>query len=296
MPFILLAGVLVGISALLVVLALTTGRGLTVGTARLLEGAAAAQGPVGIPPQERIAALRQQAVAALDRFGRGKKVSRSLEQRLKWAGVSLSPAAWQMLPYPLAALGVVAGIAIGEAAAPSYLPVVALVGALVGGMAPSFALSSRLSRRRVRIASEILTYTEYLAMAMQAGADFRTAVAQVEDRFPGPVAEAFSTAVFTSSIGGELDDGLREAQATLNNRDADAIITVLIKQRIYGAQGTAQLLESVAAVRRERVEKVLEKASRAAMMLLLPIAIFIIPVFFGLILYPMLSQAMSVLK
>lgn len=295
MPFALLAGVLCGISVLLFFLAGVTSRGRTVGTLRLLEGAAAAQGPVGIPPRERLAALQRQAVATLDRFGRGKRVSRSLEQRLKWAGVGLSPEAWQMLPYPLAAVGAVMGVALGEAA-PHYLPVTTLACALAAGVGPSVFLSSRLARRRVRIASEILTYTEYLAMAMQAGADFRTAVSQVEERFPGPVAEAFSMAVFTSAIGGELDDGLRAAQATLNNRDADAIISVLIKQRIYGAQGAEQLLESVAAVRRERVEKVLEKASRAAMLLLLPIALFIIPVFFGLILYPMLSQAMAVLR
>lgn len=296
MPFTLLFSVLIGIAALLFFLARATARGLSIGAQRLLEGGAAAgPGPVGIPPRERLAALQRQAAESLQRLGRGKRAPRSLGQRLKWAGVGLSPEAWQALPYPLGALGGVLGIAAGLAV-PHYLPVTVFAGALVGGAGPSVWLSSRLTRRRVRIAAEILTYTEYLAMAMQAGADFRTAVSQVEERFPGPVADAFSTAVFTSAIGGELDDGLRAAQATLSNRDADAIISVLIKQRVYGAQGADQLLESVAAVRRERVEKVLEKASRAAMMLLLPIAIFIVPVFFGLVLYPMLSQAMAVLR
>ncbi len=295
MPFIVLAAALTGIACLLLYLALSTGRGFSPGGQRLISGdSAASDTRVGILPQERLAELRRQAEQWVNKLGRNKKVPSNLGQRLKWSGIQMSPGAWQMLPYPLAGLGAVVGVGIGEFV-PPYLPVTVLGCAFAAGMVPAFLLSARLSRRRMRIASEILTYSEYLAMAMQAGADFRTAVGQVEERFPGPVAEAFSTAVLTSAVGGQMDDGLRAAQAVLNNPDADAIIGTLIKQQQYGAQSAEELLKSVAGVRRNRVEKVLEKASRAALMLLLPIAVFIIPVFFGLILWPMLSQAMGVL-
>ena len=299
MPFLSVGATLAGMAMLVGYLAALAGRAETGTATRRLVAAAGGADAAGDPLlnavdlKERLRILRQRSEAALARFGNGKPPD-ALTQRLKWAGISLMPQAWRMLPWPTGALGAVAGTVVGVVA-PHYLPVLVLGGAMVGAMLPNAILNQRLAARRMRIASEILTYTEYLAMAMMAGADFRSAVRQVQERFVGPVSDAFSAAVLSSGVGGRLDDGLREAQAVLRNRDADVIVDTLVKNLQLGAECAERMLAAVETVRRERAERVLEKAGRAAVYLLIPIVVFIVPVVFALIVFPMLHQAITVL-
>lgn len=292
-PFAILSAALGGIAVLVGYLALSIREPSAV-VKRLTAAEAAFEQTLprsfaeGLP--ERVAAMRQRAVEALGQLNKGAKVSGDLTRRLKWAGITLSPEVWVLLPYLLGTLGVVVGVSLGMLH-PRYILPVTVVCAGLGALAPTLWLSQRLSARKARIASEILTYTEYLAMATQAGADFRTAVRQVAERFPGPVSEAFAQALLTSGIGGRMDDGLRAAQAELNNRDADAVVDALMKQQQWGSECAWMLLASTAAIRKERTERVMERASRSALLMLLPAVIFVLPVIFGLVLYPLLGQA-----
>ena len=296
MRFEVISSALLGLAAMLFFLA-TRMRSVSPVVQRMLVGSMLAPQPIRTPtlPREQ---LRRAATEALGRVGKalggqGQQMT-DLSRQLRWAGITLSPEAWSVLPLFTAVLGLVFGALVGLLH-PGVELFTILLGAVVGAAAPRLLLRQRLSARKARIAADILSYTEYLAMATQAGADFRTAIRQVVSRFPSPVSEAFVAAVQTAGVGGRIDDGLRAAQAELDNPDADAIIEALLRQNQWGSEVAEMLLDAVAAIRKERVEKVVEKASRSSLLLLVPMLVFELPVVFALVIWPLLQQALHTL-
>jgi len=286
---------LAGFAAIAATLVAFADRDFAPGMRRLVEGEEAATLP-SAPPRAMRASLEQarlRALRMLEAMGRGIRAPEGLERRLRWAGIGISPTAWQALPPFLGLAGLALGVALSAAA--GHVLVFAMLGGLGGATSPSIFLSRRLAARRGRIAREILSYTEYLAMAMRAGADFRIAVRQVRDRFPGPVADAFSGALLSMDAGGRVDDGLQLAQEELANPDVDAIIDVLRNGLKLGAQCADMMLEAVQGLRRQRAEQVMETAGKATLLLLLPLAVFDLPAVFLIAIYPMLSQALGFL-
>ncbi len=288
-----LAAALTGLAILFATLAIIAGRGAKMLATRRLNTTTTDPLYRETDKAQRIAMLRQRAEDALSHIA-GNRAPEVLAQRLKWARISVSPPAWRMLPWASGAVGAVLGMLV-SILLPRYAILLPVAMGGLGAAMPSLYLNQRLSARKSRIASEILTYIEYLAMAMGAGAEFTVATQQVADRFPGPVSEAFTAAVLSTNVGGHLDDGLRAAQAVLNNRDADTLIDTIIKKVQLGAECAEHMLNSAASVRREHGERVMEKAGKSAVMLLFPIVIFILPAVFLIVLFPMLHQAISVL-
>ncbi len=296
MPFIVLSSALTGVAVLVLYLSRFAAQGTSLVVQRLRAGADAAgqgtPGNFGLTMEERAAAIRARAVGALTRLGGRLAQPEGLPRRLKWAGITWSAAAWQALPYPLAGIGAVLGGAAGQVVHRDLVPLV-LAGGFLGALWPSLYLTSRLGARKSRIAREILTYAEYLAMAIKAGADFRVAVDQVEERFPGPVAEAFTGALVAAGIGGSMDEGLRRVEEELDNPDAHTVINTLSNTLTYGAACADHLVNAVQSIRKERTEKVMEKAGRSAVLLLLPTVVFVMPVVFLLVVFPMLHSALA---
>ena len=225
------------------------------------------------------------------RPGSAGAVDPELARDLRWAGITMQPSVWQTLPYPLAVVGAVLGAAMG--AVSGHLIVPTFVGALLGFFGPAGFLRLRLSRRTARIASEILTYTEYLAMAMKAGADFRIAIVEVGERFPGPISEAFQVALVGANLAGRLDDGLRSVRRELANEDAAALIDVLRRNLNLGAECADMLLAQTKALRAQRAAKVKERAGKMNTTLILLMGIFVLPPIFLILVGPTFSQALK---
>ena len=297
MPFIAVCSTLAGIATLVAVLAMQV-RAPSAGIRRILQGALAAEAADGLPPRtcaDRVAEARRRLTAALEAFGGRMRTPEGQARRLKWAGVTMRPEAWQALPYPLGGIGAVLGAAAG-AALHRDLVVATVAGAGLAAALPSVVLAARLGARRSRIARDVLSYAEYLAMALKAGADFRTAIEQVEERFPSPVSEAFAAALLSCGLGGCMDDGLRMVQAELDNPDADVILDLLGKQYQVGSRCADMLADQIRSTRKERLERTTEKAGRVAMILLLPAMVFDLPVVFFIIVFPMLREAIGFLR
>jgi tight adherence protein C len=288
------AAALAGFAGLTATVAIAADRPLAPGLARIKQGEDAVLSATP-PPAVRWgwAEARERALRLLEAMGRGVRAPEGLARQLKWAGIGIPPAAWQALPYFLGLAGLALGVAASAAA--GHVLVLAVLGGFAGAVGPSVYLSRRLAARRGRIAREILSYSEYLAMAMRAGADFRVAVRQVQERFPGPVADAFAGALLTMNAGGRVDEGLRLAQEEMCNPDVDAIIDVLRQNLMLGAQCADFILNTVQSLRRQRAEQVMETAGKATLLLLVPLAVFDLPAVFFVAVFPMLSQALGFL-
>ena len=296
MPFIAASSTLLGIAVLVLYLAGSV-RAPSAGIRRIQAGALAADAAEGSLPRssaDRVAAVRRRVTAELERFGERMRTPEGLARRLKWAGVTMRPEAWQALPYPLGGIGAVLGAVLGVALHRDQV-VATVAGAGLAAALPTVVLSLRLRARRMHIARDVLSYAEYLAMAMRAGADFRTAIQQVEERFPSPVSEAFSAAILSSGLGGRMDDGLRMVRDELDNPDADVVLDLLSKQYQVGARCADMLTDQIRSTRKEAQERVMEKAGRVAMVLLLPAMVFDLPVVFLIIVFPLLHEAIGFL-
>jgi Flp pilus assembly protein TadB len=287
------SAVLAGFAGMAATIGVFAERGLAPGLQRLMDGEAAAVAVQHRPERNRLEEARTRALRLLTQLGQSARPAEGIEQRLRWAGLSIPPTAWQALPPVLGMLGVVAGL--GASLLVGHAVLLAVGGMLAGVLGPNLLLSRRLARRKTRIARDILTYSEYLAMAMRAGAAYTMAIRQVQDRFPGPVADAFAGALMTVSTGGHVDEGLRLVQQELSNPDVDAIIDVLRQNIMLGAQCADLILSAVQVLRRQRTEQVMEVAGKATLLLLLPLAIFDLPAVFAIAVFPMMHQALGAL-
>lgn len=242
------------------------------------------------------AAARTAVSRALDRIQPHARrfATDEVEQRLLWAGVALSPdrfAAARLLCAGALSLaialssGAVSGVAL--AAVP-----MGLVGAGLGWLAPDLWLEQRLRQRQSQMARELPTFVDLLATAAQAGLPLDEALRVVGTRSSGVLAQTFLRALRAREAGQTLEAALEWAASRLGNRDVENIARTIAQARQYGTPVSRVLGEIGDAVRRERVERARERAGRTGTLVILPVALFILPVTVVILAYPALVSVL----
>jgi len=300
--FIPVLSVLLGLGVLLVGLLLAFAIGAPSAFIERIRGMRGAR-PVShqaLTTAQRIEEARKRLLSTLERIGgraaanQGQQRREKLQQQLRWAGIRLSPDAWQSMPIVTGILGLVLGALLTVIQPRLALPILLFCGAL-GAMAPTIYLTHRLSARREKIANSVLTYIESLGFALQAGADFRQAAAMLAEQFPGPVAEAFVEAVRNEhEMRNEMDAGLMRVQADLNNPDVDALIQMLSAAQHYDADLASNMHDYVHAVRAQRGERIHERVGKVTSRIVLVTAVCGVGPIMGLIVYPMFKSVLGV--
>lgn len=223
--------------------------------------------------------LRDTIVRAL---GRASGSGQSLDRRLAQAGLELDGARFRgrQLGWSVAGFGAgsaaVLALALGGRMSPP-LAVLPILGAAVAALSTDALLSARVAARRNRLADELPTVLEFLALCLSAGESLVDALRRVAGVGSGELTDELRRVVLAIGTGSSLSDALTEMSDRLQlpglARATDQIVAALE----HGAP-LAGVLQSQATDAREEARRTLiEQAGRREILMLLPLVFLILP-------------------
>jgi tight adherence protein C len=226
--------------------------------------------------------------AALGRFGLGGGAD--LERKLAAARPGVDPVQFfgEKAVCALVGLGVCPLLAALGAEPFGPWPVwlwVALAGA--GFAAPDAELERRLAARRARAVMELPVLLDLLAICVSAGLALEQALEHVARQGHGAVAGELRRAVRDMALGGL--SVIEALEATAGRNAVPELSRVVGQLRAGHDQGLplAQTLAAEAAALRERKRlRIVEEGGKAGVRMVLPVAVFILPVLFVVLLWP----------
>jgi tight adherence protein C len=182
---------------------------------------------------------------------------------------------------------VVAGLALGFVVAHGAGRVLlGLVFAAAGILFPGFFLSKAASRRAERIDSELPHFVDQLALVIEAGMSFDAALTYLAEVNEGPLAEEMQRVLTELRVGESRRAAIRSFAVRVGSDDAIAFANAVLASDQLGSPLGAILRSQASDLRHRRQIYAEERAQKAPVKMLVPMAIFILPVMFVLILAP----------
>ena len=192
----------------------------------------------------------------------------------------------------LATGGVLAGLLIFALSANAKAAFwFALPCAICGWFFPGAALESRAENRRREIVRGLPFAIDLIGSAMQAGLDFNAAVRYyVGLGLKTPVAEEFGVMLHEAELGKSRIEALQ----AMAQRVQTPVVTSFVDAVAHGIDVGASLVGTMRMqgedMRRARFSLAEEKAARAPSIMIIPLAIFIMPAVFVIVLVPVILR------
>lgn len=246
---------------------------------------------VPAPPWEKTASgamsILERLLDRLRPYG-ARATPEDVEQRLLWAGLSMDAQRFGSIRLLCTCVGAAAGILlIGPLLGSlSSALLMGVVGAAAGWIGTDQWLTARIRRRHRDVEKELPTYVGLLATAMAADLTLEQALEQVRLEFPGILSTVFAAAGRARLAGQTLDEGLLWAADQLGHPDVTNVVQQIIKARQYGtplSDELGHLATTLEHIERQRAE---ERARRLGVLLILPVAMFIMPATLLILGYP----------
>lgn len=168
------------------------------------------------------------------------------------------------------------------------------VGFVVGFLAPDWQLEHRLAARRTAVVMELPAILDMLTISASAGLALEQTVDLVARQSSGTVAQELRQVSREMALGQHTLAEALEAMAARNG--VPELTSVVSQLEAAHAQGIplVQTLSTQADALRERKRlRLVEEGGRATVKMLLPVAVFILPVLFVVLLVPAGVQMMN---
>jgi tight adherence protein C len=183
----------------------------------------------------------------------------------------------------LTALGLLAGFTLANGGGRILL---AIAFGVAGIYIPGFLLKKAATNRTARIDGELPHFVDQLAIAIEAGMSFDAALSYLIDASEGPLTEELRRVMTELRVGQSRRAALRSFADRVGSENAIAFANAVLASEQLGSP-LAEILHAQAAdLRHRRQMHAEEQAQKAPVKMLFPIAIFILPVLFVIILAP----------
>ncbi|MDQ4214107.1 type II secretion system F family protein [Microbacterium capsulatum] len=202
--------------------------------------------------------------------------------RLAQAGLRGGPAAFRsrQLIWVLVGLGIGAGVTIALVLAGRLSPPVVLLpvlAAVIAGVGCDALLGARAKARVARLAEELPTVLEFLALCLSAGEGLPDAIRRVAVAGSGELSAELRAVILAVNTGSSLADALGDCAHRLQipslSRAVDQIVAALER----GAPLAAVLQAQASDAREETKRGLIEQAGRKEILMLLPLVFAILP-------------------
>jgi tight adherence protein C len=168
----------------------------------------------------------------------------------------------------------------------------------VGGYLPRFILKRLIARRQLRLRWGLADALDLMVVSIEAGLGLNAALVRVgvELREVHPdISEEFELCNLEIRVGRERDEALRNLSERAGVDDLKSLVAMLIQADRFGtsiARAVRVYADSLRTKRRQRAE---QAAQKAAVKLLMPLALFLFPTLFIVILGPAALNLMDTL-
>src|SRR3954454_629025 len=161
-----------------------------------------------------------------------------------------------------------------------------LVFAAGGIILPRFLLSKAATRRAEQIDSELPHFVDQLALIIEAGMGFDAAVTYLAEVSDGPLGEEMRRVLTELRVGESRRVAIRNFAVRVGSDETMAFANAVLASDQLGSPLGGILRAQASDLRHRRQTYAEERAQKAPVKMLLPMAIFILPVMFIIILAP----------
>jgi tight adherence protein C len=216
--------------------------------------------------------------------------SDQLEDRLSAAGVRrLNAQQFLALKTILASFGIVLGLAGGGISLKGFG--LAFLFMACGLLVPDMVLVRMMGERAKRLSAHLPQAIDQIAISLEAGLGFDAAVSYFVRRSRSPLAGEFRTLLTEIRMGEPRTTALKRLSERVRSDDMRKFVQTLVQSEGVGISRTTILRNQAEDLRQRRQSQAEERAQKAPVKMLFPIAIFILPVMFIVILGPTIKQA-----
>jgi tight adherence protein C len=162
-----------------------------------------------------------------------------------------------------------------------------LVGFIAGFLAPDWDLDRRMVSRRTLMLMELPILLDMLAIATSAGLALEQALGQVARQSQGEVAQELQRAARELALG---RGSVMEVLEAMAERNAVPELAAFVGQLRAAHEQGIPLVQTLAtqaeALREQKRLRIVEEGGKASIRMVLPVALFILPVLFVVLLLP----------
>lgn len=172
-------------------------------------------------------------------------------------------------------------------------PLCVLMG-LGGIYFPHLHCKNEKTRRNKKILIDLPFYIDLLALSIEAGADFISAIEKVVEKAESsPLAQEFDKVLRDIKIGSTRADALKKMAARLDMAEVTSFVTMFVDADAVGGEIGKVLKSQSIQMRMERFTRAEKQGAKVSQMILVPLMIFIIPAVFILVFGPVILQFMG---
>lgn len=166
--------------------------------------------------------------------------------------------------------------------------------AAVGFYYPRIWLNESLKNRRKRVVRALPVYLDFLTMGIEAGLNMGGAIAQAVDKGPaGPLKNEFALVQRDLRAGLTRADALRRMDERTRVPQVSSFVTAVIQAERMGASLGATFRHQAEQRRTERFQMAEKMAMEAPVKLIFPLVVFIFPVTFVVLMFPIVVKFME---
>ena len=250
-----------------------------------------ATAPSSAAETERAAVLPQLARRLGDRLVRGTPTERQENLRR----LALAAGAWGTTPAMLLGYRVLAtllfgGLALWTAASSGWSGLVAVVfagyGAAFGWLGPVLFLRARARRRLEGIELELPELIDLLVVSLEAGVGFNAALQRSSERMTGALGDEIRLTLREHTLGLGMDGALANLLDRCDVPAVRAFVRSVLQSEALGVS-IGQVMRDLSHDMRTRRRQIIEeKAQKAPIKMLFPLAFLILPALLLIVLFP----------
>lgn len=219
----------------------------------------------------------------------------NIEKRLQHTGVSYLLTAEQFTALRIISTfgGLLFGIIVVNAAKNGQ-PVWALFAMILGFLLPDIWLRDTRKRREAAVIRAMPIYLDFITMAVEAGLNLQGALGQAMEKAPpSPLRNEFGIVLRDLRSGLPRAEALRRMADRLAVKEVTSFVSAMIQAEKMGASMAAVLRVQAEQRRNERFQRAEKLAMEAPIKLVGPLIIFIFPVTFIVLGFPIVMKFMS---
>ena len=167
--------------------------------------------------------------------------------------------------------------------------------ALIGLTLPETLLEQAVRRRQAQIRRALPDAIDLLVVSVEAGTGLDGAMAKVTEKMRGPLSEELARTRREMRLGKTRGQALRDMAVRLDMGEVKTFVAAIYQADQLGTSIVRVLKAQSQMARAQRVQRVREQAAKLPVTMLFPLALFIFPAIFLVLLGPSLLRLMATL-
>jgi tight adherence protein C len=176
----------------------------------------------------------------------------------------------------------------------TFEPIYLVIAPILGFLFPSVWLSDTRKRREIAVVRDLPVYLDFMTMCVEAGLNLQGALGQAMEKAPpGALRNEFAIVLRDMRAGLSRSDALRRMAERLDITEITGFVSSIIQAEKMGASLATVLRLQSEQRRNERFQRAEKMAMEAPVKLLGPLIIFIFPVTFIVLGFPIAMKFLA---